>query len=529
MTSSPPPQRRRRQPSGTALLFGILALAVPVVFGARLLNGDGDLPRHLVLGRYILGHGVVFADIFSHTLPGEPFRAYEWLSEVILWLTERVGGLAAVAVLAALLIATSIALVMRYLRPRVEPAVAVPVAFLAAVFTGPHWIARPHLFSFLCLSLLLGIVTRPPDWKRHLALGVLFALWANLHPGFFYGVAILGAYLLGDMLDHRRAARIRGDVLSGLVAVGATLLNPMGWGLHREILRHLGDTGALGLIQEFQPPSLRSGYGLLFFAVVSGVVVLLIARRRRPPWAVALPLAAAVVAGVTAQRNITLFGLFALPLAVSVAAEPLRRWRWAPVERARRTMEEDDARAVTAPWIVGAVLVLTGLVVTSGRLGPVQIVPDAFSRRAFPVEAVARAREAGLEDRRMFNAYLWGGYVLWAWPGERIYIDGMANFFGASLMAEYTSVMLAEPGWETALERRGIDMLLVPPAAPLARAAEQSGEWERWYADDTAVILLERPVVGAADGLSRPSPPSAGVPRPTSGGLLRAGAGTRSG
>lgn len=493
------PETKPPQPSIVALLFCIWALAVPLVFHGRVLNGDGDLPRHLVLGRYVPGHGVTFPDVFSHTRPGHTFIAYEWLSEVVLAGMERLGGLVGIVVLAALLIATSLALTVRYLRPRVEPAVAMPAGFLIAIFTGPHWLARPHLFTFLGLPLLLLLATRPPDAWRPVGLAVLLALWANLHPGFLYGLVVLGAYLVGDAVDERDARRLRNNAISWVAAAAATLLNPLGWRLHLEILRHLADSRAFVLVQEFSPPSVTSAYGLLFFGVIMGVAVLLVARRRMPPFAVLLPLVAAVVAGIASRRNIPLFALFALPLTLGVAAEPLRRWHWAPLERPRRVMREDDARGTTTPWVAGVVGVLALLVALSGRVGPVRLIPDEFSPDVFPVTAVARAREAGLDERTIFNEYTWGGYVLWAWPGQRIYVDGMANFFGSSLMDEYVSVMTTRDGWQEILRRRGIDLLLVSPTSLLARRAEASGAWNVWYRDSTAVVLLQQDLSNARD------------------------------
>ena len=479
-------------PSAVALVFCVFAFVVPLAFSGRLLNSDGDLPRHIVLGRYILTHGVVFPDVFSHTMPGRPFIAYEWLSEVVFALTERVGGLVGVAVLAGTLISTSIALVLRYLRPRVEPAFAIPVAFLTAMLTVPHWVARPHLFSFVCLAILLGVATTAPGWRRHLVLLFLFAVWANLHPGFFYGLAVLGAYLVGDVLDHRTLVRLRADVVSGLAAGLGSLANPLGWNLHVEILRSLSDTQSIAMVEEFHAPNPTSGYGLLFYGVVAASVAVLVMRHRFPPFSVLLPFVAAVVAGATAQRNAILFGLFAGPLVVASAADGIRAWRWAPIARLRRNLAEDDAGAATAPWVLGAGPLLLALVASSGRVGPVRLIPDDFSSEQFPVAAVTRARSGGLNTLRIFNEYTWGGYILYAWPAQRIYIDGMANFFGSALMEEYVRVRRAEPDWQDILRQRRVDLLLVPPDMPLARAAEASGGWDVWYRDEVSVILVRR-------------------------------------
>ena len=70
-----------RRASVVGIAFAVTVLGVALFGHGRLINGDGDLARHLVTGRAILRHGPRFADPFSFTRPGESFLAYEWLSQ----------------------------------------------------------------------------------------------------------------------------------------------------------------------------------------------------------------------------------------------------------------------------------------------------------------------------------------------------------------------------------------------------------------------------------------------------------------
>lgn len=480
------------QPSVVALLFAIWGLVIPLGYSNTLLSSDGDLARHLTLGRHILQHGPSFPDVFSHTKPGETFLAYEWLSEVILSLVHGAGGLAAVALFTALLVVVSVTLVAAYLRRRVETGVVLVAGCLVAVFTYPHWIARPHLFSFLALALLLHTVTKEPGGKRTLALGALFAVWANLHPGFFYGLAILLAYLVGDTLDHGNRGRLRANGASAGAAFLGTLVNPFGWGLHLDILRHLKDAQALEMIEEFQPVDLGSNYGLIYFLTLALLILILAAGKKRPPYAALVPFLAAMFAGFSLVRNIPLFGLFAFPILLAASSDVIRGWEWKPLAGPRATMAADDEGARTAPLVAVVLVILGALVITSGRVGPVQLVQDEFSPVEFPVAAVAEAREAGLNDMVMFNEYRWGGYILFAWPEQRVFIDSMANFFGGELMAEYLGARYLDFGWEEVLRDRGVEMILLPPDVPLVAFLRGSAEWEVWYEDEVAVVLLQR-------------------------------------
>ncbi|HEU4762925.1 MAG TPA: hypothetical protein VFS74_11440, partial [Gemmatimonadales bacterium] len=64
-------------------MFGLTLFAAAVLRGWQMINTDGDLGRHLRVGREILAHGLFFTDKFSWTMQGKPFVPYEWGSEVL--------------------------------------------------------------------------------------------------------------------------------------------------------------------------------------------------------------------------------------------------------------------------------------------------------------------------------------------------------------------------------------------------------------------------------------------------------------
>ena len=103
-----------------------------------------------------------------------------------------------------------------------------------AVAIAPMMQFRPQLFDFVALSALLLLLARE-SYRRagRLWLAIpIFALWANLHGGFFVGFAVLAVYTAvtaiedwasGDGLN--RAMHVSGVTVG---CVLATLLNPSG-------------------------------------------------------------------------------------------------------------------------------------------------------------------------------------------------------------------------------------------------------------------------------------------------------------
>src|SRR5512138_3255833 len=102
---------------GLGDILWIATFVAVIGLGPRMLNIDGDLGRHLTIGRYILDNGrVPTADLFSHTMAGQPLTPHEWLAQVIFALADRLMGLNGVVLVCALVIATSFWLVFRTAR-----------------------------------------------------------------------------------------------------------------------------------------------------------------------------------------------------------------------------------------------------------------------------------------------------------------------------------------------------------------------------------------------------------------------------
>jgi hypothetical protein len=503
---------RFRGPSVVALLFGFWALVAPIGFSGWMLNGDGDLGRHLVLGRHIPTHGVSFPDIWSHSKAGETFTAYAWLSEVILAGLEALGGLAGVAIFSSILVAASVALLAVFLRRKLEAGGVLMVGTSAVIFIFPHWITRPHLFSFLFLAGLLFLTQTSSSWKRHIGGFLIFAAWANCHPVYVYGMAVYSAFLLGDLLDQYSPKRLLENGASLLSSAAGTFCNPLGWGLHLNVFEHLRDSRAFEMIQEHRPIEWTGLYGFMFFALLAFLIWVISVREKRLPLGVLLPFLASLFAALVAVRYVSLFAVFGFPMMMREVASTVNEWHWKPLERPRRLMEQDDRKAATLPYAAAVLGMLCLLIASSGRIGPFQLVRNSFSEQEFPIEAVRRAREAGLENRKLLNQYRWGGYLLYAWPEQLIFIDGMANFFGSELMEEYQSIWLTQEGWKERLEDRGIDLMIIPPNVPLAHEVRKLGGWTVWYEDATATVLVLEPDPPEEEILTGERPP---ILRPT--------------
>jgi hypothetical protein len=503
-------QQRGVRPSLFDIIFVIWAVVVPVGFGFRLLNSDGDLARHLRLGEAMLGqHGLVREDVFSFTKAGQPFLAFEYGSELLYAGAYKAAGLAGVAVLAGLVLALTYALVARFLvRRGGDPLLAYLVSMAAAVLSAAHWLARPHLFTMLFVVILLELLQ---DTSRR-ALGwhaLLFVLWANVHGGFSFGCILIALYAVGEAVEGRLSGdpapwygRARHHATALGVALVASLLNPNGYKLLEHVFGFFGNSAILRQTQEFMSPDFHTINGKIFLLALLGVVTALAWSRRRPTLPVLLVLLATIAFALLSQRNIELFALTALPLvALHLDAE----WRALPVLRGAKAVfarEHAGRHAGVGAATVG--LLMVGLALGGGSVAGTPIVPNRFDDKAFPVRAVVDARDAKLGGR-MFSHFIWGGYLMHEWPEQRVFIDGGTDHYGEKLFNEYIQVWNLDPGWRDVMKRWDIDLALLPPDSRLADELVRDQRWNIWHCDSTATILL-RPG-GAQDGRSRPPAP----------------------
>jgi hypothetical protein len=515
-SSAAPPNTRRRSfaaslPEAVAVA---LAVALPLGLAHHWLSLDGDPGRHIRVGETILHSGLFYRDPFSFTKAGAPFVPYEWLSEVLTGLSVRAGGLGGLAVLTGGLLAATYAIVLRtLLRRGVTPIVAMLTLVLAMAVGSAHWHARPHIFTLLGAAVLMALIDRASDgrgtgsardaWWAAWPMIPLFALWANTHGGFLYGLFVLGAVVVGDRVEmlyagdstreYWRGALIRHAAMLGTAACAA-LLTPSGPKLYVHTLGYLRDSYLVDNTQEYMSPDFHTARFALIALVLVTVILAIVPRRPsfRSLAVIAINIAFSLVSG----RNVALFGVVALPLVAKELQHALVTWIPDLPARMGRPGRSGSVMRLVFGWPLAAVVAMAILARATKRTDPSpdhfglgsEVLPSTFNPDVFPVRAVTAARTAGLTGR-LFHEFTWGGYILYAWPEQRVFIDGQTDFYGDSITREFTKIIGATPGWKRKLDTWKIDLALLATESPLAEALVHEHGWRPVYCDSTAVIF----------------------------------------
>jgi hypothetical protein len=486
----------RRAPGGVArrvFSFPVM-LAVSLIMLAVLSVqdrfNDPDLWWHLKTGEIIWKtHTIPSTDVFSFTANGSAWTAQEWLSEALIYGTWKAAGYRGLMVLlctlAALLLIVQYGLSSLYSD---NAKVALLGALVAWLCSTVGLAIRPHLLGYLLLSLELLILELGrrgnPRWL--LVLPLLFVVWVNSHASFLFGLAILGIVFFCSCLDFelgllvsRPWERAKRKVLGMVFAASALALlaNPIGL---RQLIYPINvmirAEISLAMVTEWQPLRFDEPRGLAVL-LVAALLVLIPLMRRSPLYFHELVLASVgLVLALPHQRMVFVFGLLVAPFLCRLLADT-----WDHYD-SRRDLPLANALMI-ALFLYG---IYWGF--------PTQAGLEQQVKKGNPSRAVAYIRSSGLSGN-MLNEYVFGGYLIWAAPEHKVFIDGRSDVY------EWTGVLKEFSDWATLqanphelLDKYHVAFCLLSATSPMAKVIPLIPGWTQAYSDDQAVVFTRSPL-----------------------------------
>jgi len=455
---------------------------------------DPDLGWHLRTGDWIFAHGhVPTTDPFSRTGEGHRWIAYSWLAELILASLYKTFGLVGVlAYTAALSVAIVAALhvLLRQLGATVEKTFA--LLGFATLVLGQVFTPRPWLFSILLFIVVFSLLVRIQRGGGRAALfflPVVFALWANVHLLFIYGLVLVGLYAVEPMLDdvrdhaltlaHLRAGFQHQRWLLLAACLTATLLSPYGWTVYLAVLDIARDTSAFRYVTELEAMRFRSPGDWVVLALTLAAAVKLGWQREHRPFPLLL-LAVAAAVSFRSGRDAWMVTV----AAVSILAPPSHGAPPAP------------ARGL-AVAIVALVLVLiaieAALVPRLRDLSETRLQADLDGE--FPAAAV-RFVEARHYPGPLYNHFNWGGYLIWKLPRLKVSIDGRTNLYGEKGLTRAATTWNGTAKWSDDPELAGARLVIAPVDKPLTSLLARDDRFQEVYRDAVAAVFVATPRAG---------------------------------
>jgi hypothetical protein len=469
------------------------------ISGPRILNLDGDLPRHLLVGQLILHeHRVLTTDVFSFRTIGYPSIPHEWIPQLLFAAASELLGLSGVVLLTAASVMLTWSLVFRRALQKSRALIPSLVSTALGVAASQlHVLPRPHVFTYLLLALWLtlidGIAKGTRAWWL---LPLLMLLWVNTHGMFILGIAICAICLIGRHLDHPsrkplETAGFRSLLLGGAVSLAATVASPSGLQVFHTIVALGSNRYLTSRVPEYQSPDFHVPETWPFVTMLLLTIVGWGRTTLRIAWTDVLLIATFAALALYTGRMIPVFAIVAAPLM----AQSLASWGREDFAAGKMAAFEGNLRRIDSSaggmiWLFAVVIAVTISFSLGKAIDPAGR-GNVFDDRFFPVEAVSWL-EAHPQTAPVFNEFDWGGYLLLRlWPRQRVFMDGHTHIYGENLTREYETVISVSPGWKEIFTKYGIGCVIVRADAPLVDALYTSG-WQISYRDDTAVILTPK-------------------------------------
>jgi hypothetical protein len=479
----------------TGRLMTLILLLCVFIMTARPIT-DPDFWWHLRTGQYMVEtKSIPHEDIFSYTLPGQPWITHEWLAEIFLYAIYVLSGEGGLILIFAGIITAAFALL--YLQCRGRPYLASFVVVGGAITSAVTWGVRPQMFSLLLSSVFLYILhlyRHGKSWQVWL-LPPLMVLWANLHGSYYLGLVFPSVYILGAAMENVLAGSketslnwidIRRLLVVTLITAVAPILNPNGVQLLIYPFGTLGSPAMQRYIMEWFSPDFHLAQ-FQPFALYILVLLASLGLSRRPPNPIQfLFMLGFGYASLRSARHIPFFVLTTAPLLTDQILHAWHGWKW--TERYRTRPERRGRWTVVVNWLLLGVVLLGG----AAQVGSTLAGNEAAQRDTFPVAAVDFL-ESNRSMGHVYNLYHWGGYLIWRlYPERPVFIDGRADVYGDQFIEEYLQVYQLRSTWQEPLDRYGVGVAIIDTESSLATVLSERVDWYRAYGDEQAVVFFRQ-------------------------------------
>ncbi len=449
---------------------GLILLAILITDAYRF--ADPDLWGHVGFGRLFIASGrVPWTDPFNYSAPGHAWLHHEWLAEVAMaWLYGHFGVIGLKLLKFASSAATVIFVALAMAETGASITVQIATLLATSIGIGLEVQIRPQMFTFALFAATIALLARD-NYGRRAPLWVtipMFALWGNLHGGFFMGLVAMAVYggVVG-MLDLRAGHGIRRALwILSITAVSALVTFATPFGIHSwdALIVSIRNPITSRVMADWRPLLTRlwahpraSGISLYFYFALSLIAASAISFAVTPHGG-DLPVAAVAAmmsAGAfAATRNIAL-------AAIAIAPVLCRHAGLIVIARghARGGAPDTTKTASRRGWVNEFVLLAAAVYFAFYTALFSRRLPDAVPAPSGAVSFMSRHRLSG----NILDQFTWGQYLIWhCAPASKVFIDSRYDLaYPLGVVRDYIMFIYGDAGAERVLARYPHDFVLL--------------------------------------------------------------------
>ncbi len=405
---------------------------------------DPDLGWHLKYGEYFLKYGGVLRDNpFSQLMPDYKWVNTSWMTDPISYFIFHNFGFVGLVILGALVITFTFYFFSKAARLSFfEESLIFPllVYFIYPVNSVSF---RGQLLNLMFLGVLFYLLSIYRENKKIIyILPFVFLVWSGIDGEFLGGlllflgwvvVKLIADHFLLKIKSHEISKEAKLLVLIFFLSAFATLVNPFGIGIYKEVLRYLINPD-LKLIAEYLP------FNDLSTPWWNLVAVLVLAF-----WGMII-----LFAENKLVRKIPETSIFLVTYALSLS---VRRYAWMmyylSIPLLKPLVHFLEPNQKKYQYISGSLILLViGIPIAYFKLPLSQYYNFSWSKYCTYYYCSEKAADFiiknDLEEKKLFTLYNWGGWLIWNYPKIKPTIDGRMHLWrdknGYSAFDQYYAI-----------------------------------------------------------------------------------------
>jgi len=320
------------------ILLSFLIIFFIVFSMSRYINlPTADLGRHIKNGELIVQAILnkkslstdtsLFTNYYSYTHPGFKVNNHHWLTGVIHYYINSLGGFKALSIFNISCVVLANILFFICARLFASTALSLSLVVMSLPLTCWRNEVRPEQMSYVLLGLLILILILTSRVKMKPALSAvliffIMLIWVNLHIFFGMGLFIIGCFYLAHIRDDSGIKFFNPFLILGLAGLAGALINPFGIsGLLQPLTIFQNFGYELAENQSVFFMHKRFPFGVIYYyydllALIGLACILVFARKNLTPLKLALLVASIVfmILGFKTTRSIPNYAFVSIPL-----------------------------------------------------------------------------------------------------------------------------------------------------------------------------------------------------------------------
>ena len=455
-----------------------LALFVPLIIYVIRSVSPNDYWWYIRLGGEIAQtHAVPTIESYSYTQAGDPKINPSWLSALLFFWLNELGGITLTVFFGALVIGVTYTLLWLMMREMKTAPLLIWVLIFFSILPGSmNWSMRPQLFTYPLFVWSLWVLWRWQHGKtRELwALPLIVLFWVNLHGSFILAFVLAGSAFVFGTGDKKRL------FYALILMTVAVFVNPRGFGAWTFVLFSMKNPSIQMFATEWMPP-INEGWQMnlffawtLFFMAAAGLSSRVLSTLE---WVWILGFGWLALSGLR-------YGIWFLFILA-----PMSAW----------LLSKEEAPKMRAG--LSSMNMLLGLLLLIFPLTLLPNIRDAWWMDASP----ALSDETPVSAVQWLDAHpdlpdpIWAdlafeSYLIYALPERPVWIDTRLEVYPPEDWQRYKAINAAAWNWQSLLDEDEINILLLSniSQSELLKAVNTSDIWCEIYADEQAMIYARR-------------------------------------